>query len=81
MIDNIEALFGKMNVTRGKERVCDRMKRSLRDERTVAVRMREYVEESISEVGEQMNESAASPAKHTLFNTRGKSKPLGKARG
>jgi hypothetical protein len=80
VINNIEARFGKMTVTRRKEHVFLGMKISFNKDGTVAVRMRDYVEEALSKFDERIGHSAATPARRTLFSINPKSEPLGKAR-
>ena len=80
VIEKIEERFGKMSVTRGKKHVFLGMEICFLDNGTATIGMKEYVKEAISEFGEIIDKSAASPAKRDLFEVDGEAENLEKAR-
>jgi hypothetical protein len=74
----IEQKFGKMTVTRGKEHVFLGMQIAIKDDGTVQVKMGDYVREAITDFGEVVTRSAATPARKTLFNVNTQSPALDK---
>ena len=68
IIKEIERCFEKMTVTRGDEHVFLGMSINyVKKNGTAEIMMREYLEESITELGLEINRTAASPAKRDLF--------------
>jgi len=68
IINLLELEFGKMSVTRGKEHTFLRMVVTYNDNRTASISMKGYLQEAISEFGEDCTKRAATPAKKDLFN-------------
>jgi hypothetical protein len=81
IVAKIEERFGKMTVTRGKKHVFLGMDICFMDNGTATIKMKEYLKEAMSEFGEQISKSAASPAKRDLFEIDEDSEILGKDRG
>ncbi len=67
VISQIEELFGKMTVTRGKEHTLLGMNIKYVENGSAEVTMRAYLEEAISESGLDVKCTAASPARRDLF--------------
>jgi hypothetical protein len=78
VIKQIEAKFGKMTVTRGKQHVFLGMKLTLNDNATVKIEMNEYVKEAIVDFGENVTKPASTPAKKNLFEVNNQSPSLSK---
>ena len=69
VIKNIENEFGTMTVTTGKEHNFVGMNTQLKDDGTVSITMKDYIEEYITSYGEEVrNNSTMSPANNKLFN-------------
>jgi hypothetical protein len=71
IIETIEARFGKMTVTRGKEHVFLGMHIKFQDNGTVStvnVKMKDHIKEAIAAFGEDITRSAATPAKKNFFD-------------
>ena len=68
IINKIESKFDKMTVMRGKEHVFLGMKIRYTDEGTAVITMRQYLEEALAECGMEINRTAATPAKKSLFD-------------
>ena len=80
IMEKIEERFGKMTVTRGKEHVFLGMNIRFNDDGTASIRMKEYVQEAISEFSEPITKSATSPSRRDLFEIDEKSVALERAR-
>jgi hypothetical protein len=80
VIHQIEAKFGKMKVSRGKEHEFLGMKIIFHDNGTVSVDMKEYIKKSINEFTEDIIKNASTPATRFLFKVRDDAKPLDKPR-
>jgi hypothetical protein len=63
----IEARFGKMSVTRGKEHDFLGMNIVFNDDGTVAIGMKQYIREAINDFGEDVSKCVTSPATKALF--------------
>ena len=67
-IERIESKFGKMTVTRGANHVFLGMDIRFAKDRTVKIKMKEYIKEAIADFGENISKIAATPAKKDLFD-------------
>ena len=67
VISEIEDRFGKMVVTRGKSHNFVGMGVVFKDNGTVEIMMKDYINECFEAYGEPVNKSANTPAKHDLF--------------
>jgi hypothetical protein len=67
VIEKIEARFGKMTVTRGREHVFLGMNIDFNDDGTANIKMKDYIKEAIADFGEDITRSATTPAKKNLF--------------
>ncbi|MEL6660658.1 MAG: reverse transcriptase domain-containing protein, partial [Bacteroidota bacterium] len=67
IIEQIEARFGKMNVTRGKVHVFLGMTITFNDDRTATIDMENYLVEAIAESNLDIQGKAATPATKNLF--------------
>jgi Reverse transcriptase (RNA-dependent DNA polymerase) len=76
IIKKIEEKFGKMTVTRGKVHTFIGMKTTLHKDKTVMIKMKEYVKEAIEDFGEDVSKHAATPARKDLFKIDEKSPKL-----
>mmetsp|Transcript_13911 Transcript_13911/g.26194 ORF Transcript_13911/g.26194 Transcript_13911/m.26194 type:complete len:735 (+) Transcript_13911:3-2207(+) len=81
IIGKIEAKFGKMKVSRGKEHDFLGMKIKFNENRTVSIDMCEYVKGAIDGFSEAITKSASTPATRYLFDIRDDAKALDKDRG
>ena len=63
VIAAIEAVFGKMTVTRGKQHEFLGMKITFNPDKTVKIDMKEYVEQAIESFGESVLKGATTPAR------------------
>jgi hypothetical protein len=79
IIDQLEARFGKMTVTRGKEHAFLSMKIRYTGKGTAVVTMKQYLEEALAESGLNITHNAVTPALKTLFDVDSNSTPLSKA--
>ena len=68
MIHNIESKFGKMMVTRGKKHTFVGVDIEFNANGTVTLSMDDYIDECINIYNDEINKSASSPAKGTLFD-------------
>jgi hypothetical protein len=81
IIETIEARFGKMTVTRGKEHVFLGMDIKFHANGTVSVKMKEYIKEAIADFGDDITRTAATPAKKNLFDIDETADPLSRKDG
>jgi hypothetical protein len=68
IIDDIEARFGKMVVTRGKRHTFLGMVFEFRDNRTVQISMSDYLRDAMETLGLNITKSVSTPAKKALFD-------------
>jgi len=80
VIEKIEARFGKMTVTRGKEHVFLGMKITFRDDGYVEIDMSDYCGEAIDDFGEVSTTEVSSPATRKLYDVDEDAKPLDRKR-
>jgi len=80
VINSIEKKLGKMSVIRGKDHVFLGINIKFRDDGTFIILMKDYLEESIEEFGEDIVESTTSPAQKSLFIVDPNSELLDKSR-
>jgi hypothetical protein len=80
VVNKIKERFGKMTITRGKQHVFLGMNITYLDNGTAEISMPDY-EESITELGENVNKTAASALKRDLCENCEKSKMLEKIEG
>jgi hypothetical protein len=80
VIAKIEERFGKMTVTRGKQHVFLGMDIRFKDDGTLSIGMKGYIEEAIAEFGEDVTRSATTPAGRGIFEVDATSAPLSKER-
>jgi AAA ATPase containing von Willebrand factor type A (vWA) domain len=80
IIAKIEAKFGKMKVSRGKNHEFLGMKIAFHENKTVSIDMKDYVKEAIADFAEDIVRNAATPATRHLFDVREDSTPLNKER-
>jgi hypothetical protein len=78
IINKIEAQFGKMTVTRGREHVFLGMDIKYTDKRTAVINMKRYLQEAIDECGLELRSKASTPARRSLFEVDPTSIPLEK---
>jgi hypothetical protein len=76
IIELIEARFGKMTITRGKDHVFLGMNNNFHEEGTVRVKVKDYIKEAIVDFGEDITRTAATPAKKNLFESNETDKRL-----
>jgi hypothetical protein len=76
VIQKIEARFGEMAVTRGKEHVFLGMNIGFHNDGTASIVMKDYIKEAIAHFGEDITRSATTPAKRNLFEIKENSVPL-----
>jgi hypothetical protein len=76
VIAKIEERFGKMTVTRGKQHVFLGMDIRFKDDETLTIGMKAYIEEAIAEFGEDVTRSATTPAGRGIFEVDATSSPL-----
>jgi hypothetical protein len=76
VIQKIEARFGEMAVTRGKEHVFLGMNISFHKDGTASIMMKDYIKEAIAHLGEDITWSATTPAKRNLFEIKENGVPL-----
>jgi hypothetical protein len=81
IINKLEAKFGKMTVTRGKEHMFLGMKIRYTEQRTAIITMKQYLQEAISESGLNITKKVATPARKYLFDVDETSPPLNKEEG
>jgi hypothetical protein len=81
VVNKNEERFGKITITRGKQRVFLGMDITYLDNGTAAISMSVLVKESIAELGENVNKTATSPLKRDLYENYEKSKMLKKSKG
>ncbi|KAI2506284.1 Reverse transcriptase (RNA-dependent DNA polymerase) [Fragilaria crotonensis] len=67
VIEKLEAKFGKMKTTRGKEHTFLGMKIKYTDEGTAAITMIDYLQEAIVESGLDVTKTAVTPARKELL--------------
>jgi Reverse transcriptase (RNA-dependent DNA polymerase) len=67
VIEQLEASFGKMTVTRGPEHVFLGMNIRYTGQGTAVISMKGYLEEAIAESGMDIKREATTPARHDLF--------------
>jgi hypothetical protein len=80
VVTKIEERFGKMTITRGKEHVFLGMHITYLENGTAQLRMADYLKEAISEFGESITKTAATPAKRDLFDVADDGEFLDKTR-
>jgi hypothetical protein len=68
LVERIEARFGKMTVTRGKEHTFLGMGITYTDDGKVQITMKDYLTEAIDESGMSIERTVATPAKKDLFD-------------
>ena len=68
VIQDLEKKFGTMSVTRGCKHKFLGMNLHFKDDHTIAVQMKDYLQESIDESGISVTHEAATPAKGNLFD-------------
>jgi hypothetical protein len=78
VIVKIEERFGKMTVTRGKQHVFLGMDIHFKDDGTLSIGLKAYIEEAIAEFGEDVTRSATTPAGRGIFEVDATSPPLTK---
>jgi hypothetical protein len=78
MIEQLEARFDKMTVTRGKEHTLLGMKIRYTGHGTAVITMKQYLEEAIVESGMDIRQEAATPALRNLFDVNESSPALKK---
>jgi hypothetical protein len=76
VIEKIEERFGKMTVTRGNKHVFLGMNLEFHENGTASIKMKDYIKESITEFGETISRSAATPAKRGMFEINEESAAL-----
>jgi hypothetical protein len=76
MVERIEARFGKMTVTRGKEHTFLGMGITYTDDGKVQITMKDYLTEAIDESGMSIERTVATPAKKDLFDVDDMATPL-----
>jgi hypothetical protein len=76
VIQKIEARFGEMAVTRGKEHVFLAMNISFHNDGTASIVMKDFIKEAIAHFGEDITRSATTPAKRNLFEIKENGVPL-----
>jgi hypothetical protein len=76
VIQKIEARFGQMTVTQGKEQVFLGMNIKFHKDGTASIMMKDYIKEAIAAFGKGITSSAMTPAKKNLFEIKGSSAPL-----
>jgi hypothetical protein len=76
VIQKIEARFGEMAVTRGKEHVFLGMNITFHNDGTASIVMKDYIKEAIAHFGEDITRFATTPAKRNLFEIKENSGPL-----
>jgi hypothetical protein len=80
IIEKIKDFFGKMNVTRGPDRVFLGMNIHYdKDAGTTTIKMRDYLTEAIADSQLDISRSAATPANNDLFELSKSAVPLSKA--
>jgi hypothetical protein len=77
-IERIEARFGKMTVTRGKDHTFLGMSVTFAGDGKVQITMKDYLTEAIDESGMNIDRSVATPAKKDLFDVDEAATPLKK---
>lgn len=68
IIGNIEKIFGKITVTRGKNHNFVGMDLEFTNDGKVKILMKEYIEECMVAFGEELKKGVNTPAKHDLFS-------------
>jgi hypothetical protein len=76
VIEKIEARFGKMTVTRGKDHVFLGMDISFHDDGTVTIKMEDYIKEALADFEDDITRTATTPAKKCLYEIDETSEPL-----
>jgi len=76
VIQDLEKKFGTMSVTRGCKHKFLGMNLHFKDDHTIAVQMKDYLQESIDESGIRVTHEAATPAKGNLFDVDSESPAL-----
>jgi hypothetical protein len=76
IIEKIEARFGKMAVTRGKQHTFLGMDIEYLENGTATIRMKGHLEEAIDEFDAEISQSASSPGKRDLFEINEESERL-----
>jgi hypothetical protein len=79
IVEAIEANFGKMTVTRGKEHTFLGMDFVLNGNGTVTIAMNSYIKEAIADFGEDVSTPAGTPGGKGLFAVDEESPPLSHA--
>jgi hypothetical protein len=77
VIEKIEAKFGKMTVTRGKDHVFLGMNVIFHDDGTASIKMKDYIKEAIRDFSDDISRQATTPAKKNLFDIDEEGTPLG----
>jgi hypothetical protein len=80
IITKIEEKFGKMTVTRGKHHVFLGMDIRFKENGTLSIGMKGYIEEAIDEFGEDVSRPATTPAGRGIFEVDANAIPLEKAK-
>jgi hypothetical protein len=78
IINQLEKVFDKMTVTRGKEHMFLGMKIIYTEQRTAIITMKQYLEEAISESRMNITKKVATPARKHLFDVDEESPLLNK---
>ena len=81
IIDQLEARFDKMTVTRGLEHSFLGMKIKYSGKGTATITMKQYLEEALAECGMDITREASNPAQKDLFDVDEKSPLLSKIAG
>jgi Reverse transcriptase (RNA-dependent DNA polymerase) len=68
IIEKLEAKFGKMSVSRGREHNFLGMKVRYNGDRTATITMKDYLQEAIDESGLDIKKEVSTPAMRTLFD-------------
>ena len=76
VIDEIEAKFGKMTVTRGDRHTFLGMNFHFPGDGKVSINMKEYIEEAAEVFGEDLSKKVSTPANRDLFEEDEKTVPL-----
>lgn len=79
IVEAIEANFGKMTVTRGKNHTFLGMDISFNGNGTVTIAMASYIKDAIADFGEDVSSPASTPAGKSLFTVDESSPPLASA--
>ena len=80
IITKIEEKFGKMTVTRGKQHVFLGMNICFKENGTLSIGMKGYIEEAVAEFGEDVSRPATTPAGRGIFEVDDKALPLEKTK-